>query len=123
MNTEIAKSWVNALRSGNYKQQTGGLGTEKLNGDAKFCCLGVLCDLYVKTNPEAEMEVGIRTRVTPAGEPVHILEYFGDSCFLPNSISTWAGVPRDFEEELAMRNDAGATFEELATAIEQNQRK
>jgi hypothetical protein len=124
MNYEIANTWVNALRSGEYKQQTGGLGFEKLStGELKFCCLGVLCDLYVKEHPEAEAELGIRTRVSTTGESIHILEYFGDSCFLPHTISTWAEIPRAFEEELAMKNDAGATFDELATIIEQNQRK
>lgn len=34
--------WINALRSGNYKQ-----GREQLNYEDKFCCLGVACDLFI----------------------------------------------------------------------------
>lgn len=38
------QKWIDALRSGKYKQ---GRGTLK-DGDS-FCCLGVLCDVYAKT--------------------------------------------------------------------------
>lgn len=44
MNTEIKKLWVDALRSGEYKQGKG-----RLKDEDKFCCLGVLCDLHAKT--------------------------------------------------------------------------
>lgn len=38
-----AKQWVEALRSGNYKQGYG-----QLRKQDKFCCLGVACDIYDK---------------------------------------------------------------------------
>jgi len=37
---ELAKKWIEALRSGKYKQGEG-----QLVGVNKFCCLGVLCDV------------------------------------------------------------------------------
>lgn len=40
MNKEIKDKWVEALRSGNYKQGYGNLQT----GDS-YCCLGVLCEI------------------------------------------------------------------------------
>ncbi len=40
MNKELKDKWINALRSGNYKQ---GLGRLKYNGE--YCCLGVLCEI------------------------------------------------------------------------------
>lgn len=40
MNPEIKKRWVEALRSGKYKQTAG-----FLRDDFGFCCLGVLCDV------------------------------------------------------------------------------
>jgi len=44
MNPEIKKQWVDALRSGKYKQ-----GRDYLrNKRDEFCCLGVLCDLYAQ---------------------------------------------------------------------------
>lgn len=43
MNKEIKKKWVDALRSGEYKQTRG-----RLRYDDCFCALGVLADLVVK---------------------------------------------------------------------------
>lgn len=43
MNPEIKTKWVEALRSGKYKQGKKSLRSRE--GD-KYCCLGVLCDLY-----------------------------------------------------------------------------
>lgn len=40
MNEKIKKKWVDALRSGKYKQ-----GREQLRDGDKFCCLGVLCEV------------------------------------------------------------------------------
>lgn len=40
MNQEIKKQWVEALRSGKYKQ-----GKFKLKRNDQYCCLGVLCDI------------------------------------------------------------------------------
>lgn len=41
MDPELKKKWVEALRSGRYKQ-----GTEMLRSlDDEFCCLGVLCEV------------------------------------------------------------------------------
>lgn len=47
MKQNIMKRWVNALRSGKYKQGTGALRQETKT-TPKFCCLGVLCDLHRK---------------------------------------------------------------------------
>ena len=44
MKPEIKKQWVQALRSGEYKQGRG-----QLKQGATFCCLGVLCDLAVQS--------------------------------------------------------------------------
>lgn len=40
MNKDIKKKWINALRSGKYKQGSGWLLE-----DNKYCCLGVLSDI------------------------------------------------------------------------------
>lgn len=44
INKELVKQWVEALRSGKYKQ-----GRQALrNKDEEYCCLGVLCDISKK---------------------------------------------------------------------------
>jgi hypothetical protein len=46
MNKLIKNKWIKALRSGKYQQ-----GKYYLKGtDNKYCCLGVLCDLFAKTH-------------------------------------------------------------------------
>ena len=41
INKELVRQWVDALRSGKYKQGRRALR----NVDNEFCCLGVLCDI------------------------------------------------------------------------------
>ena len=41
---EHLRKWVEALRSGDYKQAEGALS----RGDS-YCCLGVACDIYRKS--------------------------------------------------------------------------
>lgn len=41
---EHRRAWVKALRSGKYKQAVG-----SLQNDEGFCCLGVACDVYLKS--------------------------------------------------------------------------
>lgn len=43
MNQEIKQRWVSALRSGKYQQGQG-----QLRDNNGYCCLGVLCDLWVR---------------------------------------------------------------------------
>ncbi len=45
MKKEIKKLWVKALRSGEYKK--GQFQLKSVDGQ-RFCCLGVLTDLYIK---------------------------------------------------------------------------
>ncbi len=54
MNPDIKAQWVAALRSGKYQQ-----GDSALKADNKFCCLGVLCELYAKTHSEARWDKNV----------------------------------------------------------------
>src|SRR6056297_2776684 len=42
---ETTQKWIDALRSGKYEQNISALRSN----DNKFCCLGVLCDIYDPT--------------------------------------------------------------------------
>lgn len=44
-NTENIGKWVEALRSGDYKQGTGALLKVREDGTEEFCCLGVACQI------------------------------------------------------------------------------
>ena len=114
MNQEIKKAWVAALRSGDYQQGVGLLHYKK-DGQDKYCCLGVLCELAVGGG------------VIPAGQLNADGQYqYNNSLYMPSSIVLdWAGLQSDdviihqINDTLANHNDAGRTFLEIATAIEE----
>lgn len=107
MNQEVKTKWIQALRSGKYKQ---GFGV--LRGEDCYCCLGVLCDL----NEDTDWEV--------LDNPVeNIYKPFPDNSYicLPNKISEWAEITARQEDVLATLNDtARYTFEQIADYIEEN---
>ena len=124
MNTQVKEKWLNALRSGEYSQETGRLRT---NGG--FCCLGVLCDLYAQeTNQEWILNPG------DCDEGIWSPDYWsfvgGAQELLPLSVRQWAGLKCDsptveLEDEygsynisLAELNDNGSTFKQIADLIE-----
>lgn len=45
MEKALKEKWFKALRSGQYKQTIGALKRQSENGDCRYCCLGVLCDV------------------------------------------------------------------------------
>lgn len=122
MREDIAKKWVEALRSGEYGQTKAAL--RSVAGDkVGYCCLGVLCEL--------------------AKEEVELEDYDSWEDFynhdkdevLPSEVVNWAdmfdtqGERRDYGfwpigkgETLWLTNvnDKGATFVEIADLIEKN---
>ena len=126
MNDDVKTKWVTALRSGKYQQTQGRLRA----GDGQsFCCLGVLCDLYVKATP------GVLWDGYYSGGKL-----LGESNYLPKEVIEWAGLPiRGTHEDkeclipnpvvnpnpfnpkaiksLAIANDHGMTFPEIAAII------
>ena len=117
MKKDIAKIWVDALKSGEYKQ-----GTEYLCAGDRYCCLGVLCDLYAQNAAD-----NLRIVEKQKGDKGFTITYYNyDSEVLPEIVQEWAGMSTNtgkymsdtlFESSLASDNDQGATFEELADVI------
>lgn len=109
MNPEIKAKWVAALRSGAYQQATGVLRDEK----GGYCCLGVLCDLV---EPSKWGSCGYHNGV--AGLPsygVKKLVGFPDRAGI---FPIPEVVIDDIKASLDTHNDSGATFNQLADAIE-----
>ncbi|CAB4143226.1 hypothetical protein UFOVP434_99 [uncultured Caudovirales phage] len=50
MNQDYKKEWLAALRSGEYEQGNLYLRRNNSEDGYTFCCLGVLCDIYLKKN-------------------------------------------------------------------------
>jgi hypothetical protein len=82
MKPEIKAQWTMALRSGEYKQGRGHLGQAYGDGETRYCCLGVLCDLAVKAGVDVPVETG------PRGE----LIYDGEFLVPPKQVQEWAGL-------------------------------
>lgn len=116
MNPEVKARWVAALRSGEYRQAQSALRTKD-----GHCCLGVLCDLFSK----ADGRRGWRTR--DLSDAVNTSGVFDGDPGMPGAVVTvwaeldpekkvWIGGKR---QELYNHNDAGATFAQIADAIEE----
>lgn len=109
-----AKKWVEALRSGEYKQ-----GKNYLSSDNYFCCLGVACDLYQKSVGDLRIERG------GSGGSI---SYNGRNRLLPADVQTWLNLADDngsyanpsgfVAGSLTERNDVGYDFDKIADIIE-----
>lgn len=89
MKKEIAKIWINALRSGKYKQGISALRDK----DNKFCCLGVLCDLYDKDRKaKKKKSIKISAPKYNGNKDMYCYVYGTTSDFLPQEVKRWAGM-------------------------------
>lgn len=120
MNPEVKRLWLEALRSGDYKQ-----GAQRLRwSESTYCCLGVLCEISGvgewKTDKAGTLRYSTRT-----DEP-------GNVSTTPDEVSWWAGLPffgedsstgflRDNpQQQLAKMNDELPGFDVIADWIEEN---
>lgn len=118
MNQDVLKEWVTALRSGHYEQGRERLRTSGAMTD-RFCCLGVLCDLYTKDHPHArwvrEMFIADSLKESETYET-----------HLPPLVMKWAGLgcmdptPPAHGKALSVLNDGGSSFEDIADIIEKS---
>ena len=104
MPPDIKQRWIDALRSGQYPQGHG-----RLQVAGRFCCLGVLCE--VLGIPAVTIDQRICYGGCETGLPREAVQRTG----LYNSTR----VKIDGQScPLPYHNDTGATFEQIAQAIE-----
>jgi hypothetical protein len=135
MKKDIAKKWVKALRSGKYKQGECYLKQFNDNGQAKHCCLGVLCELYndsMRKNHKKTLSTKIRSK-----HSTDCVTFNNKEGELPKVVMKWADIkdpigryiietknsPLGKIEEigsLADKNDIGITFKTISNFIEKN---
>lgn len=114
MDQALKTKWVEALRSGKYRQGIGQLR----NSSDEYCCLGVLCDI-LGTKWRKDDGVSDNFMSVPwHGKPKYAT--------LPTEIRNKYGL-RDIEDELVNLNDGieelgipGKSFNEIADWIEVN---
>jgi hypothetical protein len=101
MNPQVKEKWIEALRSGEYKQTTRYLRTKD-----GYCCLGVLMDLYLKETGKEWV-------------PTHDKYVYLTSNMNCSPISDWADVEEFAEDVLIHMNDTeGRSFNEIADYIQ-----
>jgi hypothetical protein len=105
MREDVKAKWLEALRSGEYKQGREALRTV----DNAYCCLGVLCDI-----------VGVEWTFGARGAYGH----YGDTQKVAHPdkrVYEACGLDDSHEGTLVeMNDDAGKTFAEIADWIEVN---
>ncbi len=109
MNQEIKARWIEALRSGEYQQ-----GYENLYHCGKFCCLGVLTDLYIKEH-----------NLQWNQESADLWNFETEGGVLPRSVQKWADL--DVPNPTILGNRAtdhngnyNASFDDIANYIEED---
>jgi hypothetical protein len=108
---KIKTLWTEALRSGEYDQGSGSLkaadwavGCTQHDPPMtpKFCCLGVLTDLYRK-----DKDVSWAEAVRYARDPSEY-DHTNASSYMPECVASWAGF---LESELSDQGDDGLDVE------------
>lgn len=85
MNREAYDLWLAALESGEYRQGKGQLRAS-VDGEERYCCLGVLCEVALKA--------GVRMDVSSPS--AHGMVLYNDcSGTLPRAVIDWAGLTSD----------------------------
>jgi hypothetical protein len=126
MKADIKDRWVNALRSGDYVQGTHCL----LSESGSYCCLGVLCDLYMK---ESNEEMVWEATEDSNGDKMKVGSFLGYTTILPEPIMEWAGLidqspsviyvdmdgDRGYFMLSNLNDDYEASFHDIAELIEE----
>ena len=115
MNQEIKEKWIKALESGEYKK-----GTHALKHGDKFCCLGVLTDIYIK-------ETGNGVWKNHETKSISVFEGKDKNHqILPTDVIEWSGiespnptVKSPYNTCLAAVNDCTETFKEVIEIIKE----
>jgi hypothetical protein len=106
INIEELKTWISALRSGNYEQGKGNLQTNK-----GFCCLGVACKVLIPVDQQKLNANGFLHGSLPDDQP--------------NAPEWLQEIDDNFREKTGKRlvslNDyENYSFDEIANLLEKN---
>ena len=144
MKAELKKRWIEALRSGEYRQTRGHLRADevveyaevkegdlppkgfsfltgstetafKMSKGVGYCCLGVLCDLI---KPDGWSQNDYEDQVYPA-ENAWGHSFDNGENMLAGDVLDDIGLNEAVQDELAQQNDGGADFDRIADLIEE----
>jgi len=113
MNPEFKQKWVDALRSGEYKQGTGEL--HNIEADT-YCCLGVVCEVIKPKGWDGLCLTGLDRD----GEFARLQNFLTqDVLDLLNVTETQASILWQMNDGFVIV-DQPKSFDEIATYIEEN---
>ena len=115
MDPGLKQRWIEALRSGDFKQGRRALRTR----DDKYCCLGVLCEVHPHVQGRLDYD---------SSRYMYYYQRTDSDVFLPASLEEELGLERLVEGDclsasnrLTELNDgAELTFDQIADWIEEN---
>lgn len=118
MKKDIKKQWVEALRSGKYKQGTGRL-CDTRGKKLKFCCLGVLFDIaggevdgkWVRDNNKLGWLAKTPNLLFEEAELGHLPKDFREFCELEHN---------QISELISLNDIERVSFKEIANWIGKN---
>jgi hypothetical protein len=114
-NLDNIKKWIAALRSGEYKQITGGLKRHLApdSNEVGYCCLGVACEVFGKESGDTfNLE---ERKIWP------YFSFLNQYTMLPKQVIAFLDLQgdRDVLDKLIRMNDqGGASFEFIADFLE-----
>jgi hypothetical protein len=114
---ELIEKWLEALESGEYKQGKGALRIE--NGQTKYCCLGVLCDVanqYSSKDYFKDSDNSINSIL-----PLNLAKFVN----IAENGEFYEGVRRNgkWYSSLTQMNDRGVRFKTIARIIREQMEK
>lgn len=119
MNQGVKKLWVKALRSGKYKQTVRRLRRDR-KGNVRMCCLGVLCEVFRKTEKRGQWVHG-------RNGWAFMVDGSRATTITHEAVVEWAALPDDnpilgenaaISYTAAQLNDHGKDFAFIADRIE-----
>jgi hypothetical protein len=124
-----AQKWVDALRSGKYKQ--GQKALTVIAGDEELdCCLGVACKVAIENGLELETHTEFKSIGFGAEIVNKHLRFYDHSSYgtLPTKVAIWLGLSTNDGTYtlpgnnnscvLTSDNDSGVPFDQIAATIE-----
>jgi hypothetical protein len=114
VNAKRAKLWVDALRSGEFKQ---GRRLLRSQGGGEWCCLAVLCEVYRRETGKGEWVS------EHAMAPAFVLDGYTERSYAPPPVAEWMGLRDDGQShpssqaKYVRQNETGRSFEQIADSI------
>ena len=116
MRKKVKQLWVNALRSGKYEQGRNVL----CSLDNKYCCLGVLCELYMERMKKNHKKSKVNKILgTSVSMQYRVEGECNATCLLPKVVEKWAGLnSNQVSWAMCMNDTCKLDFDTIAHGID-----